>query len=155
MKVLTLWQPWATLVAIGAKRIETRSWRTNHRGPLAIHAAASTKGLQACYREPFRSTLEAYGYQADATLPHMRIIAICNLADILPTQDVRSIVERRELAFGDYANGRHAWLLGDVMRLGYAIPVSGRQGLWTYDYSGETTLIRDLIGAALERIHHD
>jgi activating signal cointegrator 1 len=39
MKAITLTQPWATLVAIGAKRIETRSWPTNYRGPLAIHAA--------------------------------------------------------------------------------------------------------------------
>lgn len=39
MKVITLTQPWATLVAIGAKRIETRSWATAYRGPLAIHAA--------------------------------------------------------------------------------------------------------------------
>jgi hypothetical protein len=40
MKGLTLTQPWATLVAIGAKRIETRSWPTRYRGLLAIHAGA-------------------------------------------------------------------------------------------------------------------
>lgn len=45
MKALTLWQPWATLIAIGAKTIETRSWSTNHRGPLAIHAAKTTAGF--------------------------------------------------------------------------------------------------------------
>ena len=39
MKALTLTQPWATLVAIGAKTIETRGWSTSYRGPLAIHAA--------------------------------------------------------------------------------------------------------------------
>lgn len=39
MKVLTLHQPWASLVAHGVKSIETRSWSTKHRGPLAIHAA--------------------------------------------------------------------------------------------------------------------
>lgn len=39
MKALSLTQPWASLVAVGAKRIETRSWRTSYRGPLAIHAA--------------------------------------------------------------------------------------------------------------------
>src|SRR5271166_4355910 len=41
MKALTLTQPWATLVAIKAKRIETRSWRTSYRGPFAIHAGKS------------------------------------------------------------------------------------------------------------------
>ena len=46
VKVLTLTQPWATLVAIGAKKIETRSWSASYRGPLAIHAAARA----ACQR---------------------------------------------------------------------------------------------------------
>lgn len=39
MKLLSLWEPWASLMAIGAKRIETRSWSTGYRGWLAIHAA--------------------------------------------------------------------------------------------------------------------
>lgn len=39
MKALTLWQPWASLIALGVKTIETRGWSTNYRGPLAIHAA--------------------------------------------------------------------------------------------------------------------
>jgi activating signal cointegrator 1 len=39
MKALSLWQPWASLVALGIKTIETRSWETKYRGPLAIHAA--------------------------------------------------------------------------------------------------------------------
>lgn len=39
MKAITLWQPWASLVACGAKIIETRSWPTSYRGPLAIHAS--------------------------------------------------------------------------------------------------------------------
>lgn len=39
MKAITLWQPWASLIACGAKTIETRSWGTPYRGPLAIHAS--------------------------------------------------------------------------------------------------------------------
>lgn len=39
MKAITIWQPWAQLIAIGAKKYETRSWATNYRGPIAIHAA--------------------------------------------------------------------------------------------------------------------
>jgi hypothetical protein len=145
MKALTLWQPWATLVAIGAKRIETRSWSTNYRGPLAIHAARSTVGHKVCSREPFRSTLEAYGYQVPANAPHMSVIAICELVDILPTEDVRGIVESRELAFGDYETGRHAWLLDRVRRLGIPIRAKGAQGLWTWDYSDEAILIDSLV----------
>lgn len=40
MKTLTLWQPWASLVAFGEKKVETRCWQTKHRGAIAIHAAA-------------------------------------------------------------------------------------------------------------------
>lgn len=39
MKALTIWQPWASLIACGAKQYETRSWPTKYRGPIAIHAA--------------------------------------------------------------------------------------------------------------------
>ena len=39
MRAISLWQPWASVVALGSKRIETRHWSTGHRGPLAIHAA--------------------------------------------------------------------------------------------------------------------
>ena len=39
MKALTVWEPWASLMACGRKNIETRSWPTNYRGPLLICAA--------------------------------------------------------------------------------------------------------------------
>lgn len=38
MKAVSLWEPWATLVRLKIKRIETRGWSTSYRGPLAIHA---------------------------------------------------------------------------------------------------------------------
>jgi hypothetical protein len=42
MKAISLWQPWASLIACGAKRFETRSWappRDLIGQPIAIHAA--------------------------------------------------------------------------------------------------------------------
>ena len=38
MKVITLKQPWATLVAEGLKKYEFRSWKYSYRGELLIHA---------------------------------------------------------------------------------------------------------------------
>ena len=75
MKAITLTQPWATLVAIGAKRIETRSWATKYRGPLLIHAAAGLgpvggiRGFtELLGQTAFTRALEPhYGY--DYTLP--------------------------------------------------------------------------------------
>lgn len=39
MKCLSVRQPWAWCLANGQKPVENRTWKTNYRGPLAIHAA--------------------------------------------------------------------------------------------------------------------
>lgn len=38
MKVITIKEPFASLVADGIKKVETRSWKTNYRGEIYIHA---------------------------------------------------------------------------------------------------------------------
>lgn len=38
MKVITIKQPWATLIAKGYKEYEFRTWKTNYRGDILIHA---------------------------------------------------------------------------------------------------------------------
>lgn len=40
MKALSIRQPWAWLIVNGYKDIENRSWRTNYRGPVLIHASS-------------------------------------------------------------------------------------------------------------------
>ena len=39
MKVITLKEPWASLVVNGYKTYEFRSWKTSYRGKILIHAA--------------------------------------------------------------------------------------------------------------------
>lgn len=46
MKAITIWQPWASLIAIGEKVYETRGWPTQYRGPIAIHAAMRAGRIQ-------------------------------------------------------------------------------------------------------------
>lgn len=65
MKALTLWQPWAQLVAIGAKKIETRSWATKYRGPIAIHAAQHKDTPRCVWEEPFKSELTKAGMMTE------------------------------------------------------------------------------------------
>lgn len=86
MKALTLTQPWATLVAIGAKTIETRSWRTSHRGWLAIHAAKAMprEAIELCITEPFASVLSEHA-RTPADLPRGAFVAVALLEDITPT----------------------------------------------------------------------
>lgn len=60
MKALSLYQPWATFVALGAKTVETRSWGTRHRGPVAICASKNEVELNAERGDyPFRLWREA------------------------------------------------------------------------------------------------
>lgn len=156
MKALTLTQPWASLVACGAKRIETRSWRTDYRGPLAIHAGKGLGGLGAgatesdlttlLYEEPFRQALfgDVWLPPADVrkSIPRGAIVAVCRLGGCVPTSSFDRVMEaatdeRRELerAFGNYGEGRWAWLLNDVRRLDEPVEipkgaVRDYRGLW-------------------------
>jgi activating signal cointegrator 1 len=99
MKALTLTQPWASLVALGKKRIETRSWETLYRGPLLIHAGkglgpvGGMHGLVELVRQdvfwdaliPLRpSVFNAEGL-AKRALPFGAIVAVCDLVDCVLT----------------------------------------------------------------------
>lgn len=144
MRCLTLRQPWASLVAIGAKRIETRSWRTAHRGPLAIHAA---KGFPQWAMDivhdkkdgkPFRDALQAAGIVTLEDLPRGCVIATCRIANVVPTEritDPRCFFNAppREIALGDYTPGRWGWILQDIEALPEPIPARGYLGLWECD----------------------
>lgn len=145
MKALTLTQPWATLVAIGAKRIETRSWSTPYRGPLAIHAAKGMPryAVDAFLCEPFyNETLVPAGYVSSSMLPRGTVIATARLVRLLPTTMSRPALDEimaaegidpeRERAFGDYTPGRWVWLLREVVMLPEPIPARGALGLWEW-----------------------
>ena len=142
MKALTMTQPWATLVAIGENSIETRSWGTRHRGPLAIHAA---KGFPRDAREltrlsPYRQALARHGYPDAAALPLGGVIAVAALDDVMrfdrkSLTEVRSRARRGELPpheadFGDFSAGRYGWILKEVKPLSEPIPARGMLGLW-------------------------
>jgi activating signal cointegrator 1 len=101
MKAISLWQPWASAVAVGAKRVETRSWATGYRGPLAIHAARRFVWRELC---AFHSSWNwtgalwalRWGMQPglpkewrdaplETKLPFGAVVAVCELVDCRPT----------------------------------------------------------------------
>ncbi|WP_340021040.1 ASCH domain-containing protein [Paenibacillus sp. FSL K6-1096] len=133
MKCLTIRQPWATLIALGEKQFETRSWWTLYRGPLAIHA-----GMQVdraiCLTEPYRSVLARHGLTSD-DLPTGSIIATSRIADCLEVTShevQQGWPGGNEYVFGDYTEGRFAWKLEEVVPLVHPIPAKGRLGFWEY-----------------------
>lgn len=145
MKALTLWQPWASLVAIGAKRVETRSWATSYRGPLAIHAAKVTPHkARALTTQPFIYTrMVGAPFQGGSRLgyPEGVVLAIVELVDCVPAETwiAQELANdshynvARESELGDLSPGRFAWVLGKRELLPNAIPARGRQQLWNWE----------------------
>jgi activating signal cointegrator 1 len=145
MKALTLHQPWAWAVAASWKEVETRSWSTPYRGPLAIHAGKkhdsdgkilhlmmnSVRGCPAIC-PPFED------------LPFGCIVATCQLVTVMPTHfiemEVRSPKQPFQPArgwdcerlFGNYAPGRFAWILRNMVPVDPPIPAHGWQQLWNW-----------------------
>lgn len=143
MKGLTIWQPWATLVATQHKRIETRGWSTRYQGPIAIHAAKkNTKDLRELeITWPFGDCLA--DALASGPLPRGKIVAVGRLVGCAPaaslirmiapgTLDRNPAFPEHELAFGNYSRSkdRFGWLIDRVFALPEPIEAPGAQGLW-------------------------
>jgi hypothetical protein len=136
LPAITLTQPWATLMALGAKRVETRSWPTAYRGPLAIHAGKNLKpvgglpGLRwLCATPVFERTLAAHRLGVEL-LPLGAVIAVGELVDVKPVEEIRGGLDEDELAFGDYSNGRYGWIFERLRPTAAEIHVRGALGLW-------------------------
>lgn len=132
MLALSLWQPWASLVASGVKHHETRHWRTSYRGWLAVHAAkrrdCGGEGLVSRYL-PERSI---------ESLPRGAFVAIAWLRDCLSTEAVRPDVVDEDC--GDWTPGRYAWRLTRLIALPVPVVGRGQQGLWRLDADTELRL---------------
>ncbi|WP_253299500.1 2-oxoglutarate dehydrogenase E1 [Paenibacillus barcinonensis] len=81
MKAVTIIQPFATLAALGVKTLETRSWATKHRGPLAIHAGQKVD-KEACLIPQIREALLKHGINDWSELPTGAVIAKGILNDV-------------------------------------------------------------------------
>jgi len=149
LKVITIMQPFATLIALGEKHFETRCWPTKYRGDLLIHAGKGIQYMHLCELDSFGCILEKHGYTTRDKLPLGLIIAKVNLADCLKVKEstldfgigiTKAVLEDdteiigNELKFGDYTKGRYAWKLDDTEMLKEPIPVKGQQRLWNYGF---------------------
>ena len=139
METLSLTQPWATLVAIGAKKWETRSWSTKYRGPLLIHAAKKfTRDDRALIMEwPFSEYIKE-----GTPLPLGKILCRVDLVDVITTDGWMGRYSRsesestqEEYRFGNYTHGRFAWELRNPVKFDKPIPAKGSLGLWEFEES--------------------
>ncbi|MEO7801191.1 MAG: ASCH domain-containing protein [Ginsengibacter sp.] len=137
MKTLSLLQPWASLVVMGIKQIETRSWSTAYRGSLLIQASKGKAGEIFAQEPPFKKYIPDF-----KKLPFGYIIGRVILTDIVrigtgtlayADDVVMNKLTMEEKAFGDYTPGRFAWLLQDPVLFKTPIPARGSLTLWEFD----------------------
>lgn len=132
MKALSLWQPWASLVAWEEKTYETRHWSTKYRGLLAIHAAkrpVTEATLGTINRNFIDRAMQAH----HATFPVGAVLCIVRLVDVVPAHIIYPDIEDKERAFGNYSSGRYAWSLELIECFDKPIPAIGRQGLFNWE----------------------
>jgi hypothetical protein len=146
MKAISIQQPWASLIAIGAKRLETRSWSTNYRGLIAIHASKGFPGWtrEECRHKPFRTALSRAGLEPE-DLPLGAVVAIAQVEDSITASEAKKLIKAGrfrtdELAFGDLSRGQHAFILSDVRMLSEPVPATGTLGIWNWKVPGHIHL---------------
>lgn len=145
MKALTIIQPWATLIASGHKMNETRSWKTNYRGEVLIHAGKNPKDYTSgCYiDDPDGRHFQEAGITPNnfEELPRGSIIGKATLVNCIHiNKEFRDHLKRSnpaEYAFGDYRIGRYAWVFENPVLFEKPIPARGRQGLWNWEAEDE------------------
>ena len=123
MKVITLKQPWATLVSEGIKKYEFRSWKYNYRGKILIHAGAGIDkdAMEKCVH-------------LNLEYPNKRIIAEVDIVDCIALDETKSkeINKQNSLIYGNKLRNGYAWKLENVKKIKIEEEISGKQGIWNY-----------------------
>jgi activating signal cointegrator 1 len=159
MRAISLHQPWASLVVLGSKTMETRHWSTDYRGPLLIHAAKRRNieellWLGASWQ--FHAAFHAVGGSMNGRvldLPFGALVGKVDLIGCVPTAALALNQLRMprwtpdatdyhkehlisghywcEEMLGNFELGRFAWVLTNAVRFTEPIPYKGSQGFFT------------------------
>lgn len=167
IKAISLWEPWASLVATGNKDVETRSWKTKYTGELLICAAQ--KGLSRIellrimadpnFKEGLLPIVEdnisiKQRYCTTTDLNFGRAVAIVELIDCVPTKIFKHscpVLYKFNEPFGNFDEGRYAWVFKNIRMIKpeFRFFVKGRQGFFNYNLPFEpynkdyTDLVRE------------
>lgn len=162
MRCISLWQPWSSLIARGAKKLETRGWTTSYLGDLAIHAGKVLDRQMACDDR----VLAAMGWSSShqITYPAGAVLCVVEIYDVVPTSEVlqltnaqeefarcrlgdgligdpcgviesspKTVINEDEYHLGDYSPGRFVWLTRNLRPLKEPVRTRGYQKIWTLD----------------------
>ena len=127
MKVLSIKEPFASLIKNNIKHIETRSWKTKYRGVIYIHASLTKSKLN--------DRLELLDLIKDMDINPGYIICKCNLVDCIYMDEefISNIKDKKiEYICGHYSVGRYAWILDNIEVID-PIKATGKLGIWNYE----------------------
>ena len=125
MKVLTIKEPWASLIINGYKEYEFRSWKTNYRGKILIHAGLTLESDVAD-----RFSIYNINYNMG------NIIGEATLVDCIKVDENfnQELIKINPIV---YAKSNHvetyAWKLENIKKYEKPIPIKGKLGLWNYE----------------------
>ncbi len=134
LKVITLRQPWATLVAEGIKKYEFRSWKTKYRGKILIHAGT---GID-------KEDIKKYD-NMNLEFLSRRIVAIAEIEDCLELDEQlnKKIIAENNIAYGNKIRTGYAWKLKNIKKIDYHREINGKLGLWNINDETLNSIIND------------
>ncbi len=125
MKCLSIREPWASIIINGYKDYEFRSWKTNYRGKILIHASKSIE----------KNNIKRFEKLGINYKPGF-IIGEAEIVDCIPVtkEFENSLINKNELVYGASRNRTgYAWCLKNIKILDNPIKVDGHLGLWNFE----------------------
>ena len=130
MKVITIREPFATLIMKDFKRIETRSWKTNYRGKIYIHAGLSKNFKEQISGKNFEHLLKNLNFNYGKIICEAELVDCVYMSEEF-IEDLKNNYYNEYLV-GNYEVGRYAWILKNIKELEEKIEIKGKLGIWNY-----------------------
>lgn len=134
MKVLSIQEPYVSLISKGLKFIETRSWKTNYRGEILIHASLGKKSMKNIDNPDVIKLID------DIQMMYGKIVCSANIVDcVLMDEIFINQIKKNHIEYilGIYEIGRYAWILENIKLLNEPIKAKGKLNLWDYELMEE------------------
>jgi len=125
MKVLTIRNPWATLIVDGYKGYEFRGWNTNYRGRILIHSGLNIE----------KDMIPRF-YDYNLNYINGAIIGEADLVDciLVDKKFNEELININPVVYGRSNHlETYAWKLENIKKYEKPIFIKGKLGLWNYE----------------------
>ena len=143
MKTLTVKQPWASLIVEGIKDVENRTWKTNFRGRVLIHAGTKKVNFYNWYDSQL-SNIQLISLHNDLHISDLNYSSIIGSVEIIGCRvNHPSIWAEKTMQFeikdelsGEVEKGEiiYNWILANPIKFPEPIPAKGKLSFWDYPF---------------------